>query len=199
MREYALFAVQPCEPWIHGITMVALFADFLGKPLWTWVGFLVLVTALLAFDLGILHRKPHAIGIRESLLLSAFYVCIGLLFCVWVWRFPGEKAAILFLTGFVVEKSLALDNIFVIAAIFGYFGVPGAHQHRVLVFGMAGVIVLRGIMIGTGAAIVERFECVLLVFAAFLIFTGMKMLRDAETEYDVSQNPVLRSCVAISV
>jgi tellurite resistance protein TerC len=166
--------------------------DFLGNPVWSWLLFLALVVALLTFDLGVLHRKTHEIGVRESLMLSAFYICIGVLFSVWIWQFLGERAALLYLTGFVVEKSLALDNIFVIAMIFGYFGVPRAYQHRVLIYGILGVIVLRGIMIGVGAAMVERFEWVLLVFAAFLILTGLRMLRDTEAEYDVAQNPVLR-------
>jgi len=165
--------------------------DILGKPLWSWTLFLGVVVALLAFDLGVLHRKSHEIGVRESLLLSAFYIGIGLLFAIWIWSFMGERAALLYLTGFVVEKSLAMDNIFVIAMIFGYFGVPRAYQHRVLVYGILGVIILRGLMIGVGAAVVERFEWVLPIFAAFLIFTGIKMLRDGNAPYDVAHNPVL--------
>lgn len=172
--------------------MDLLTLDLLGKPLWSWALFLLLVAVLLVFDLGVLHRKSHEIGVRESLLLSAFYVSIGLLFSLWIWQFMSERAALLYLTGFVVEKSLALDNIFVIAMIFGYFGIPRAYQHRVLVYGILGVIILRGIMIGVGAAVVERFEWVLLIFAAFLIFTGIRMLRNGEAEYDVAQNPVLR-------
>lgn len=166
--------------------------DFLGQPLWSWVLFLVIVFALLVFDLGVLHRKSHEIGVRESLALSAFYISIGLLFSVWIWHYMGERAALLYLTGFVVEKSLAMDNIFVIAMIFGYFGVPRAYQHRVLVYGILGVILLRGVLIGVGAAVIVRFEWVLLIFAAFLIFTGLKMLRDGDAEYDVAHNPVLR-------
>jgi TerC family integral membrane protein len=169
-----------------------LTLDFLGKPLWSWALFLCLVVALLVFDLGVLHRKAHEIGVRESLLLSAFYVTVGILFSLWIWQFMGESAALLYLTGFVVEKSLAMDNIFVIAMVFSYFGVPRAYQHRVLVYGILGVILLRGVMIGVGAAVVERLEWVLLIFAAFLIFTGIKMLRHGDEEYDVAQNPVLR-------
>ncbi|SNT27040.1 TerC family protein [Tropicimonas sediminicola] len=172
--------------------MDLLFLDFLGKPAWAWVFFLTIVLALLVFDLGVLHRKSHEIGVRESLLLSAFYIGVGLLFSVWIWQHMRERAALLYLTGFVVEKSLALDNIFVIAMIFGYFGVPRAYQHRVLVYGILGVILLRGVMIGVGAAVVERFEWVLLLFAAFLIITGIRMLRDGGGEYDVAKNPVLR-------
>lgn len=172
--------------------MDILFGEVLGKPLWSWAVFLGLVLALLVFDLGVLHRKSHEIGIRESLCLSAFYIAAGLLFGAGIWQFMGERAALLYLTGFVVEKSLAMDNIFVIAMIFAYFGVPRAYQHRVLVYGILGVIVLRGLMIGVGAAVVERFHWVLLIFAGFLIFTGIRMLRGGDTDYDVAQNPVLR-------
>ena len=172
--------------------MDLLFVDFLGKPVWSWISFLLLVLALLIFDLGVLQRKSHEIGVRESLMLSAFYISIGVLFSLWVWYFLGQASALQYLTGFVVEKSLALDNIFVIAMIFGYFGVPRAYQHRVLVYGIIGVVILRGIMIGLGAAVVARFDWVLLIFAAFLIFTGIKMLMSGGSEYDVAANPVLR-------
>ena len=172
--------------------MEFLSFSMLGTPLWTWAVFLALVFALLAFDLGVLNRKSHEIGIKESLWLSAFYISVGLGFSIWIWQQLGERAALTYLTGFVIEKSLAMDNIFVIAVIFSYFGVPRAYQHRLLVYGVLGVIVLRGIMIGAGAAVVERFEWVLLIFAAFLIFTGIKMMRDGDEEYDVAANPVLR-------
>ncbi|MBS0125375.1 TerC family protein [Thetidibacter halocola] len=172
--------------------MDILFLDLMGKPLWTWGVFFALVLALLVFDLGVLHRKSHEIGIRESLWLSAFYITVGIAFSGWVWQHLGSQAALDYLTGFVVEKSLAMDNIFVIAMIFGYFGIPRAYQHRVLVYGILGVIILRGIMIGAGAAVVARFEWVLLIFAGFLILTGIKMLRSGDEEYDVAANPVLR-------
>lgn len=191
-NHYVADADRLCGRSISERALDILFVDFLGKPVWSWVIFLMIVLGLLVFDLGVLHRKSHEIGIRESLLLSAFYISFGLLFSLWIWQMMGERAALLYLTGFVVEKSLAMDNIFVIAMIFGYFGVPRAYQHRVLVYGILGVIVLRGIMIGVGATVVERFEWVLLIFAAFLIITGIKMLRDGDTAYDVSQNPILK-------
>ncbi len=172
--------------------MEVFFLDVLGKPLWTWLAFLVFIFLLLVFDLGVMHRKSHEIGVRESLALSAFYITIGLTFSLWVWLHLGQKAAIDYLTGFVVEKSLALDNIFVISTIFAYFGIPRAYQHRVLVYGILGVILLRGLMIGAGTAVVAKFEWILLFFAAFLIWTGFKMLRSENEEYDVAANPVLR-------
>ena len=167
---------------------------------WHWPGLqpfrsyvsLALVLALLIFDLGILHRRPHEIGARESLVLSAFYISLGLLFSIWIWQMLGAQAAMLYLTGFVVEKSLSLDNVFVIAIIFSYFAVPRAYQHKVLIWGILGVIVLRGLMIGAGTAIVSQFEWILYGFAAFLMFTGVRMLFKYEQEYDVASNPVLR-------
>lgn len=165
---------------------------WLGKPLWMWLAFLALVVALLAIDLGLLHRKQREIGVRESLALSAVYILLGLGFGGWVWWYMGETAAINYVTGFVVEKSLAMDNVFVIAMIFSYFAVPRLYQHRVLFWGILGVIVLRAIMIGLGATLVERFSWVLYLFAAFLIVTGIKMWVLAEKPYDVAGSPVLR-------
>lgn len=169
-----------------------LWTDFLGTAVWMWLSFLALVFFLLALDLGVLHKNSAEIGIRESFLLSAFYMSLGLAFGGWVWWQSGQQAGLEYLTGFVVEKSLAMDNIFVIAMIFGYFAIPRAYQHRVLLWGILGVIVLRGIMIAAGASIVENYHWVLYLFAAFLIITGIKMLLTADKEYDVSGNPVLR-------
>ncbi|HEV7372313.1 TerC family protein, partial [Arenibaculum sp.] len=128
----------------------------------------------------------------ESLLLSAFYIALGLIFGGWVWWQLGPQAGKEYVTGFVVEKSLAMDNVFVIAMIFSYFAVPRLYQHRVLFWGILGVIVLRGVMIGLGATLVAEFAWLLYVFAAFLIVTGVKMWLMADKEYDVGANPLLR-------
>ena len=172
--------------------MQILDSLWLGQPLWVWLSFLGIVAALLALDLGVLHRRQREIGVGESLALSAFYILLGLAFGGWVWARMGETAGLNYLTGFVVEKSLAMDNVFVIAMIFAYFGVPRLYQHRVLFWGIVGVILLRAIMIGVGAAMVERFAWVLYVFGAFLVFTGIKMWLMADREYDVGSSPVLR-------
>lgn len=148
---------------------------WLGKPVWMWASFAGIVVVLLALDLGVLHRKHKEIGVRESLALSAGYIALGLGFGAWVWSELGRQAGVEYLTGFLVEKSLALDNVFVIATIFAAFAIPAAYQHRVLFWGVLGVIVLRGIMIGAGAALVSQFEWLLLVFAGFLILMGIKM------------------------
>lgn len=168
-----------------------LFIDWLGKPLWLWLTFLTLVISLLVLDLGVLHREPREIGVRESLFMSAFYITLGLAFGAFVWWQLGAQSAKEYVTGFVVEKSLAMDNVFVIALIFSYFGIPRIYQHRVLFWGILGVIVLRGIMIGLGTALVSEFEWVLYIFAVFLIFTGIKMWLVAGQTFDVGRSPFL--------
>lgn len=174
------------------VMLDVLLISWLGKPLWMWLAFLGIVIALLVLDLGVLHRKAKEIGVRESLFMSAFYIALGLLFGAFVWWYLGPEAGMNYLTGFAVEKALAMDNVFVIAMIFGFFAVPRLHQHRVLFWGILGVIVLRAIMIGFGAAVISQFSWVLYVFALFLIGTGVKMLVFSDAEYDISQNPVLR-------
>jgi tellurite resistance protein TerC len=172
--------------------MEFLMIDWLGKPVWIWLSFMGIVSALLALDLGVLHRKQREIGVKESLGLSAFYIALGLSFGGWVWWYMGETAGLQYLTGFVIEKSLAMDNVFVIAMIFTTFAIPRIYQHRVLFWGVLGVIVLRAIMIGFGAAMVENFSWVLYVFAAFLIYTGIQMWRSAGVQYDVEASPALK-------
>ena len=172
--------------------MEFLLQDFLGKPAWMWLAFIAIVIALLALDLGVLHRKQREIGVSESLALSAGYIALSMGFGAWVWWYMGETAGMNYLTGFVIEKSLAMDNVFVIAMIFSYFAVPRLYQHRVLFWGIIGVILLRAIMIGFGAAIVEQFSWVLYVFAAFLIATGIKMWVMADKPYDVGNSALLR-------
>lgn len=173
------------------IVTAFLGMEFLHKPIWMWGAFLSLVLCLLILDLGLFHRRVHIVGFRESLIFSGFYMSVGLLFGLWVWWLLGPDKALEYGTGFIVEKTLALDNIFVIAMIFAYFNIPRRYQHRILFWGILGVIVLRGIMIGLGAALVENFESILYFFGAFLIFTGIKMLFASEESMDISKNPVL--------
>lgn len=169
-----------------------LFGSFLGTPTWMWLLFLGLVGLLLAFDLGVLHRKSREIGIRESLALSATYIVIGLAFGGWVWWSLGAEPAMNYVTGFVVEKSLAMDNVFVIAMILGYFAIPRLYHHTVLFWGILGVIVLRAIMIGLGAALVTQFSWILYVFGLFLLATGVKMLVSSDHAPSLDENPLLR-------
>jgi tellurite resistance protein TerC len=169
-----------------------LESAMMGKPLWLWLVFFTIVIVLLALDLGILHRKEREIGVRESLWLSAGYIGIACAFGTWVWWQLGGEAGMNFFTGFAVEKSLSLDNVFVISLIFTYFAIPRLYQHRVLFWGILGVIVLRAIMIGLGAALVSEFHWVLYIFGAFLVFTGIKMLFVSGDGHDIGENPMLR-------
>jgi tellurite resistance protein TerC len=168
-----------------------LFDPFLGKPTWMWLVFLGIVVTVLAFDLGILHKDQKEIEVGESLKLSAFYLALAAAFGGWVWWAMGAQAGIEYYTGFVVEWSLSLDNVFAISMIFTYFAVPRKYQHRVLFWGILGVIVMRGIMIALGAAMVSQFSWVLYLFGAFLLFTGIKMLWMADAESNVGENPLL--------
>ncbi len=172
--------------------MEFLLLLFLGKPVWMWLFFIAIVVALLAFDLGVLNRHDHEIGIAESLKLSAMYITLGVSFAGFVWWQIGADESKLYLTAFVVEKTLAMDNVFVIALIFTYFAIPRMYQHRVLFWGILGVIVLRGIMIGLGATLVAQYSWVLYIFAGFLILTGIKMLFMGDKPMDISQNPVMK-------
>ncbi len=156
-----------------------------------WGIFLSIVIILLAFDLGVLNKKDHEIGIKESLLLSAFYITIALIFSVWIWYQLGMQSWGEYLTGYLVEKSLSLDNIFVISLVFSYLGIPRIYQHRVLFWGVLGVIILRGIMIGVGATLVAQFSWLLYVFALFLIFTGIKMIFVKDVDVDMADNKLL--------
>ncbi|TRO36870.1 TerC family protein [Pseudomonas putida] len=150
--------------------------DVLGTDLWLWLSFFAVVLTLLALDLGVLHRGNREIGVKESLLLSAGYISMGLLFAVWVYFQKGSDASMDYVTGFLIEKSLSMDNVFVIALIFSFLAIPQEFQHRVLFWGIMGVIVLRAIMIGLGAALIAQFSWILYCFGAFLVFTGVKML-----------------------
>lgn len=172
--------------------MELFFTDLMGKPLWMWLTFLSIVVLLLAFDLGVLHRKTKEISIKESLWMSAFYIGMALLFGGWVWHELGSQSGKEYLTGFIVEKTLAMDNVFIISLIFTYFAIPQKYQHRVLFWGILGVIVLRAIMIGLGATLVAQFSWVLYVFAVFLILTGIKMLLMGDKAPDIENNPLLK-------
>lgn len=164
---------------------------FLGTPIWLWLVFVGLVGLLLAFDLGVLNRGDREIGVAQSLKLSAFYITLGVLFGGFVWYQLGAAPAAEYMTAFVVEKTLAMDNVFVIALIFATLSIPRKYQHRVLFWGILGVIVLRGIMIGVGATLVAQYGWILYIFAGFLILTGFKMLFVGDKDHDMETNPIL--------
>ena len=179
-----------------------LITSLPALPAWgaamPWVVFALVVIGLLVLDLGVLNRKSHEIGVRESLWLSAFYIGVALAFGGWVWATLGDAPAMAWLTGFVVEKTLAIDNVFVMSMIFAAFAVPAAYQHKVLVWGILGVVVLRAIVIGLGAALVAEMHWLLLIFAVFLLVTGFRMLGAAlrpgagEQHAAMADNAVLR-------
>jgi len=178
-----------------------LLLEWVGKPIWMWAGFLSIVVALLAFDLGVLNKTDKEMGIRESLVLSAFYIGFAILYGIMIWwaydaghitTSDGTHAGITYFTGFFIEKALSIDNVFVISLIFGYFAIPRKYQYRALVWGIIAVIILCGIMIAVGAALVQEYSWILFIFGAFLIGTGIKMLMVPESEPDISKNPVVR-------
>jgi tellurite resistance protein TerC len=174
------------------ILFAAIYADVFGTPAYYWMIFAAIVVGLLAFDLGVLHKEDKEISARESFLLYGGYVTIAMAFGAWVWWTRGAQSGLEFYTGYLIEQSLAMDNIFVIATIFAYFGVPRAYQHRVLFWGILGAIIMRAIMIGLGAALVTQFNWILYVFGAFLVFTGIKMFTAGEEKGDFENNPVLK-------
>lgn len=169
-----------------------LNSDFLGKETWVWLLFIGIVITLLVVDLGILHKDNHVISVKESLWMSAGYIAIALMFGGWIWWEMGPDSGMNYLTGFFVEKTLALDNIFVISLIFAYFAIPQIYQHRVLFWGILGVIILRGIMIGLGTTLVSQFSWILYIFGAFLVLTGIKMLFASAHEKDMGDNKLVK-------
>ena len=157
-----------------------------------WIGFVVVVTALLAIDLGVFHRKPHAISFREAAGWSLFWISLALAFNAFVWFRFGPTAGQEFLAGYLIEQSLSVDNVFVFLILFSTFAVPPELQHRLLFWGVAGAVVMRGLFVFAGVAAIEAFHGVLYVFAAILFYTGIKMLRAGEQEAHPEKNPLFR-------
>lgn len=163
------------------------------NSLWGWIGFNATVLALLALDLGVLHRKSEKVSFKEAATWSAVWVALSLCFAFAIFRTMGRQSGLEFLTGYLIEYALSVDNIFVFVLIFSYFGVPEKYQHRVLFWGIIGVLVLRGVMIVAGSALVARFAWTLYIFGAFLVFTGIRMaLQKDGAAYNPERDPVLR-------
>jgi tellurite resistance protein TerC len=163
----------------------------LDVPLWAWGAVLAVILAMLAIDL-FAHRKAHVVSVREAAVWSAVWVSLGLAFGGVVWWVYGAQAGGEYYAGYLIEKSLAVDNVFVFALIFTYFAVPRQYQHRVLFYGVLGALVFRAIFIAGGAVLIENFAWILYIFGAFLVFTGWKMFAHRNDEMDPSRNPVLR-------
>lgn len=162
-----------------------------GTPL-LWIGFTVFVLGMLALDLGVFHRKAHTVGHREALIWTVVWVSLATVFNVWIFLQSGSQHGLEFLTGYLIEYSLSIDNIFVFLIIFRYFSVPGASQHRALFWGILGALVMRALFIMLGAALLQSFQWIIYIFGAFLIYTGYKMLNGHEVEVHPERNPVVR-------
>ena len=167
------------------------FAE-IDVPLWGWAALVGVITALLIADLLIVHRRPHAVGVREAAIESTFWITIGVAFTGVVALWFGGDAAGEYITGYLIEKSLSIDNVFVWAVLFSYFAVPREYQFRVLFWGIFGALVMRAVFIFAGVALLERFEWVLYVFGAFLVITAVRIARHQETEVHPERNPVLK-------
>ncbi|HAX26157.1 MAG TPA: hypothetical protein DCX80_14145 [Chloroflexi bacterium] len=163
----------------------------MGSP-WLWAGFTAFVLLLLTLDLGIFHRRPHAIGAREAALWTAGWVALAAVFNVGVYLVAGSERGLEFTAGYLVELALSVDNMFVFALIFGWFVVPKAYQHRVLFWGILGALVMRAVFILLGSALLQSFHWIIYIFGAFLIYTGFKILRERETQMDLEMNLALR-------
>jgi tellurite resistance protein TerC len=157
-----------------------------------WIGFHVLIFLMLALDLGIFNKKAHKVPVKEALKWSATWIMLALLFSVFVFYEFGKTRALEFITGYVIEYSLSVDNIFVFILIFSYFAVKDEYQHRILFWGILGALVLRGIFIFAGVALIHKFQWIIILFGGFLVFTGIKMMFQKETQVDPGKNPVFR-------
>jgi TerC family integral membrane protein len=160
--------------------------------IWLWVGFNLFVLALLALDLGVFHRNSHIVSLKEAGIWSAIWITLALTFNVGLYFFMGPEPALQFFTGYLIEKSLSVDNIFIFVLLFTSFSVPAAYQHRVLFWGIIGALLMRGTLIALGAVLLEQFHWILYLFGAFLIFTGIRMGLHKETEVHPEQNPLLK-------
>src|SRR5664279_5651897 len=143
---------------------------------WHWLGFIACVLVFLALDLGVFHRRAHAVKFKEALAWTAVWFSLAMLFALGLKPLRGDKESLQFVTGYLIELSLSMDNVFVIALIFAYFGIPREHQHRVLYWGILGALIMRGLMIGLGIALIALVDWILYVFGAFLLYSGFKML-----------------------
>ena len=161
-------------------------------PGWLWIGFLLAVAAMLLIDLLVLHREAHDISLREAAITSAVWIALGVAFVFVVWAVLGGPAATQYITGYVIEKSLSVDNVFVWAVIFGYFSVPGRYQHRVLFWGIFGALVLRAVFIFAGVALLERLSWLLFVFGGLLLYTAIRVATHKAEDIHPERNPVLR-------
>lgn len=164
---------------------------FAAHSIWEWVAFGTIISVMLFLDLGVFHKKSHTVSIKESLIWTGVWIALALMFNGWIYFEMGNVKALEFLTGYVIEKSLSIDNIFVISLIFSYFKVPSQFQHRVLFWGVLGALVFRIIFIFAGVALIQKFHWMIYVFGAFLVYTGIHMLKGGEKKIDIESNPAI--------
>jgi len=164
----------------------------MGVNIYFWIGFHVFIFIMLALDLGVFHKHTHKVPVKEAVIWSMVWITLALLFNLFVYFEFGKTKALEFLTGYVIEYSLSVDNIFVFILIFSYFAVKGQYQHKILFWGILGALVLRGIFIFAGVALINRFHWIVIIFGGFLVFTGIRMLFQKETEVDPERNPIVR-------
>lgn len=172
--------------------MLILYMDAISGSTWLWVGFSVFILLMLSLDLGLLNRKAHTIKYREAWIWTGVWVTLALIFAGIVFLFQGSDRGLDFLTGYIIELSLSVDNLFVFILIFSYFKVPARFQHRVLFWGVMGALVMRLTMIFIGATLINRFHWIIYIFGAFLVYTGVKMFKNEETDIQPENNPVVR-------
>src|SRR5579884_3115295 len=147
----------------------------LSESIWLWIGFNIFVLGMLALDLGVFHRRSHTVSIKEAATWSVVWITLAMIFNAGIYFFSGPEVALQFFTGYLIEKSLSVDNIFVFVLLFAAFNVPAAYQHRVLFWGVLGALIMRGILIAVGAVLLETFHWIIYLFGAFLIFAGIRM------------------------
>jgi TerC family integral membrane protein len=160
---------------------------------WIYAGFTIFVLGTLALDLGVFHRKAHAVHPKEAGVWVAIWTSLALVFAAILYFWKGSEPSLLFVTGYLIELSLSADNIFVIVMIFGYFSVPDRYQHRVLFWGILGALLMRGAFIGMGAFLIQKLTWIMYIFGAFLVFTGIKMALRQDEEFDAEKNVVMRT------
>src|SRR5437588_397650 len=165
--------------------------DTIGNSTWLWLGFIALIIFMLSLDLGLFNRKAHTIGYREAGIWSGIWVALAAVFAGVVFLTQGSKSGLEFVTGYLIELSLSVDNLFVFILIFSYFKVPRRYQHRVLYWGVLGALIMRVAMILAGTELIDRFHWIIYIFGAFLVYTSVQMFREGETQVDPEHNVVV--------
>jgi tellurite resistance protein TerC len=165
---------------------------FMGESIYFWIGFHIFIFTMLAIDLGVFHKHTHKVPVKEAVIWSTVWIFLALMFNLLIFIEVGKTKALEFLTGYVIEYSLSVDNIFVFILIFSYFAVKPQYQHKILFWGIIGALLMRGIFIFAGVALINRFHWIVIIFGGFLVFTGIRMLFQKDTEVDPEKNPIVR-------